>query len=90
MISSFVKKISQASLFSKTFDELRNDFINTQNSESIVSRAHVELIVRTRTLSSLSTEAFAYAVNNIFQERFEDRLSEIRKHHESQKKRFIS
>jgi hypothetical protein len=87
-ISRSVKKISQAFLLSKTFDELRNDLINTQNSESIASRAHVELIVRTRTLSSSSTEALVSAVNNASQERFEDRSSEIRKHHESQKRAF--
>jgi hypothetical protein len=87
-ISRFVKKISQVSLFSKTFDELRNDFINTQNSKSIASRAHVELIMRTRTLSSSSTEALVFAVNNAFQERLENRSFEIWKHHESQKRAF--
>jgi hypothetical protein len=63
-ILRFVKKINQASLLSKTFDELRNDLINTQNSESITSRAHVELIVRTRTLSSSSTEVLVSVINN--------------------------
>jgi hypothetical protein len=87
-ISRSVKKISQASLLSKTFNELRNDLINTQNSRSIASRAHVELIVRTRALLSSSTEAFVFAINNAFQERLEDRSSEIRKHHESQKRTF--
>jgi hypothetical protein len=29
-----------------------------------------------------------FAINNAFQERFENRSSEIRKHHESQKKTF--
>jgi hypothetical protein len=83
-----VKKISQVSLFLKTFDELKNDFINTQIFRSIASRAHVELTVKTRTLSSSSTEAFVFAVNNAFQERFKDRSSEVRKHHESQKRAF--
>jgi hypothetical protein len=83
-----VKKISQVFLLSKIFNELRNDLINTQNSRSIASSAHVELTVRTRALSSLSIEALVFAVNNAFQERFEDRSSEIRKHHESQKRAF--
>jgi hypothetical protein len=83
-----VKKISQIFLLSKTFDELRNDFINTQNSESIASRAHVELTVRTRVLSSSSTKVLVSAVNNAFQKRLEDRLSEIRKHQENKKKAF--
>jgi hypothetical protein len=83
-----MKKISQVFLLSKTFDELRNDFINTQNSESIASRAHVELTMRTRILSSSSTEVFVFAINDAFQERLEDRSFEIRKHHENQKKAF--
>jgi hypothetical protein len=87
-ISRFVKKINQVFLLSKTFDELKNDLINTQNSESIASRAHVELTVRTRALSSSSIKAFVSAVNNAFQERLENRSFEIRKHHESQKKAF--
>jgi hypothetical protein len=87
-ISRFVKKISQVSLLSKTFNELRNDLINTQISRSIASRAHVELTVRTRALSSSSTKTLVFAVNNASQERLEDRSSEIRKHHESQKRAF--
>jgi hypothetical protein len=87
-ISRSVKKISQVFLLSKIFDELRNDLINTQNSRSIASRAHVELIVKTRALSSLNTEVFVSAINNASQERLEDRSSEIRKHHESQKRAF--
>jgi hypothetical protein len=83
-----VKKISQVFLFSKTFNELRNDLINTQISRSITSRAHIKLTVRTRALSSLSIEALVSVINNAFQKRLENRLFEIRKHYENQKKAF--
>jgi hypothetical protein len=66
-ILSSMKKISRVFLFSKIFDELRNDLINTQNSRSIISSAHVKLIVRIRTLSSSSIEVFVFVINNIFQ-----------------------
>jgi hypothetical protein len=83
-----VEEVSQAPLLSETFDGLRNDPINTQNSGSIAPRAHVGLTVRTRALPSSSTGAPVSAANNASQERPGGRPPGVRKHHEGQKRAF--
>ncbi len=87
-ILSSMKKNRQSSSKSKTANEMNieNDLIRNEKSRSIVSHAYVNLIVRTRILS---TEEFVSAIQTkAFQTRFESRSLVIRKQHEKFKKTF--
>jgi hypothetical protein len=83
-----MKKNRQFSSKSKTTNEMNieNDFIRNKKTRSIVSHAYVNLIVRTRILS---TEEFVSAIQTkAFQTRFESRSLVIKKQHEKFKKTF--
>jgi hypothetical protein len=83
-----MKKNRQFSSKSKTTNEMNieNDFIRNKKTRSIVSHAYVNLIVRTRILS---TERFVFAIQTkAFQARFESRSLVIKKQHEKFKKTF--
>jgi hypothetical protein len=83
-----MKKNRQFSSKSKTANEMNieNDFIRNEKSRSIASHAYVNLIVRTRILS---TEEFVFAIQTkAFQARFESRSLVIKKQHEKFKKTF--
>jgi hypothetical protein len=83
-----MKKNRQFSSKSKTANEMNieNDLIRNEKSRSIVSHAYVNLIVKTRILS---TEEFVFAIQTkAFQARFESRSLVIRKQHEKFKKTF--
>ncbi len=87
-ILSLMKKNRQFSSKSETTNEMNieNDFIRNKKSRSIASHAYVNLIVRTRILS---TEEFMSAIQTkIFQARFESKSFVIRKQHEKFKKTF--
>jgi hypothetical protein len=88
LILSSMKKNRQISSKSKTANEMNieNDFIRNEKSRSIASHAYVNLIVRTRILS---TKEFVSAIQTkAFQARFESRSFVIRKQHEKFKKTF--
>jgi hypothetical protein len=83
-----MKKNRQSSSESKTTNEMNieNDFIRNEKSRSIISHAYVNLIVRTRILS---TKKFVFAIQTkASQTRFESRSLVIRKQHEKFKKTF--
>jgi hypothetical protein len=83
-----MKKNRQSSSKSKTTNEMNieNDFIRNKKTRSTVSHAYVNLIVRTRILS---TEEFVFAIQTrTFQTRFESKSLVIRKQHEKFKKTF--
>ncbi len=87
-ILSLMKKNRQSSSKSKTANEMNieNDFIRNEKSRSIASHAYVNLIVRTRILS---TEESVFAIQTkTFQAKFESRSFVIRKQHEKFKKTF--
>ncbi len=65
---------------------IENDFVRDENIENIVSHAYVNLIVRTKILS---TKELMFAIQTrTFHVRFEFRSLEIRKQHEKFKKTF--
>jgi hypothetical protein len=65
---------------------IENDFIRDENFESTASHAYVNLIVRTRVLS---TKELVFAIQTkAFHARFDSRSFEIRKQHEKFKKTF--
>jgi hypothetical protein len=65
---------------------IENDFIRNENFESIASYAYVNLVVRTRILS---TKEFMFAIQTkAFHARFDSRSFEIKKQHEKFKKTF--
>jgi hypothetical protein len=83
-----MKKNRQFSSKSKTANEMNieNDFIRNEKSRSIVSHAYVNLIVRTKVLS---TEKSVSAIQTkAFQAKFESRSFVIKKQHEKFKKTF--
>ncbi len=85
---SSMKKNRQFSSKSKTANEMNieNDFIRNEKSRSIVSHAYVNLIVRTKVLS---TEKSVSAIQTkAFQAKFESRSFVIKKQHEKFKKTF--
>jgi hypothetical protein len=87
-ILSSMKKNRQFSSKSKTTNEMNieNDFIRNEKSRSIVLHAYVNLIVKTRILS---TKEFVFAIQTkAFQAKFESRSFVIKKQHEKFKKTF--
>jgi hypothetical protein len=83
-----MKKNRQFSSKSKTANEMNieNDFIRNEKSRSIASHAYVNLIVRTKVLS---TEKSVSAIQTkAFQAKFESRSLVIKKQHEKFKKTF--
>ncbi len=87
-ILSSMKKNCQFSSKSKTANKMNieNDFIRDENFESTASHAYVNLIVRTRVLS---TKELVFAIQTkAFHARFDSRSFEIRKQHEKFKKTF--
>jgi hemolysin activation/secretion protein len=83
-----MKKNRQSSSKSKTTNEMNieNDFIRNEKTRSIVSHAYVNLIVKTRILS---TKKSVFAIQTkAFQTRFESRSLVIKKQHEKFKKTF--
>jgi hypothetical protein len=65
---------------------IENDFIRNEKSQSIISYAYVNFIVRTRILS---TKEFVFAIQTkAFQTKFESRSIVIKKQHENFKKTF--
>jgi N-acetyl-gamma-glutamylphosphate reductase len=83
-----MKKNRQFSSKSKTTNEMNieNDFIRNEKSRSIASHAYVNLIVRTKILS---TKEFMSAIQTkAFQARFKSRSFVIKKQHEKFKKTF--
>jgi hypothetical protein len=65
---------------------IENDFIRDENFENIVSHAYVNIIVRTRILS---TKKLVFAIQTkAFHVRFDSRSLEIKKQHEKFKKTF--
>jgi hypothetical protein len=87
-ILSSMKKNRQSSSKSKTANEMNieNDFIRNEKTRNIVLHAYVNLIVRTRILS---TKESVFAIQTkAFQTRFESRSFVIKKQHEKFKKTF--
>jgi hypothetical protein len=83
-----MKKNRQFSSDSKTANKMNieNDFIRNENFESTASYACVNLVVRTRILS---TKEFVFTVQTkAFHARFDSRSLEIKKQHEKFKKTF--
>ncbi len=83
-----MKKNRQSFLKSKTTNKMNieNDLIRNKKTRSIVSHAYVNLIVRTKILS---TEKFVFAIQTkAFQTRFESKSLVIKKQHEKFKKTF--
>ncbi len=65
---------------------IENDFIRDENFESIISHAYVNLVVRTKILS---TKEFVFAIQTkAFHAEFDSRSLEIKKQHEKFKKTF--
>ncbi len=65
---------------------IENDSVRDENIENIISHAYVNLIIRTRILS---TKELVFAIQTrTFHVRFEFRSLEIRKQHEKFKKTF--
>jgi hypothetical protein len=83
-----MKKNRQFSSKSKITNEMNieNDFIRNEKSRSIASHAYVNLIVRTRILST--EESVSAIQTKAFQAKFESRSLVIRKQHEKFKKTF--
>ncbi len=85
-----MKKNNQFSLNLKTTNKMniKNDFVRDENIKNIVLHAYVNLIVKTRILS---TEKLVFAIQmRVFHVRFEFRSFEIRKQHEKFKKNVLS
>jgi hypothetical protein len=83
-----MKKNCQFSSKSKTANKMNieNNFIRDENFESSASHAYVNLVVRTRILS---TKEFIFAVSTkAFHIRFDSRSLKIKKQHEKFKKTF--
>jgi hypothetical protein len=83
-----MKKNRQSSSNSKTTNKMNieNDFIRDENFENIASHAYVNLVVKTRILS---TRRFVFAIQTkAFHARFDSKSLEIRKQHEKFKKTF--
>jgi hypothetical protein len=83
-----MKKNCQFSSKSKTTNKMNieNDFIRDENFESIASYAYVNLVVKTKVLS---TKEFVSTVQiKVFHVRFDSRSLEIRKQHKKFKKTF--
>jgi hypothetical protein len=83
-----MKKNRQFSSDSETANKINieNDFIRDENFESTASHAYVNLVVKTRILS---TKEFVFAVQTkAFHARFDSRSFEIREQHEKFKKTF--
>jgi hypothetical protein len=83
-----MKKNRQFSLNLKTANKMNieNDFIRNENFESTVSHTYVNLVVKTKILS---TKELVFAVQTkAFHARFDSRLFEIKKQHEKFKKTF--
>jgi hypothetical protein len=85
---SSMKKNCQSSSKSKTANEMNieNDLIRNEKSRNIASHAYVNLIVRTRILST--EESVSAIQTKAFQARFESRSLVIKKQHEKFKKTF--
>jgi hypothetical protein len=87
-ILSSMKKNRQSSSKSKTTNEINieNDFIRNEKSRSIALYTYVNLIVKTKILS---TEESVFVIQTkVFQTIFESRSFAIRKQHEKFKKTF--
>ncbi len=87
-ILSSMKKNHQSSSKSKTTNEINieNDFIRNEKTRNIASHAYVNLIVRTKILS---TEKSVFAIQTkAFQVKFESKSLVIKKQHEKFKKTF--
>jgi hypothetical protein len=83
-----MKKNRQFSSNSETTNKMNieNDFIRDENFESIISHAYVNLVVRTKILS---TKEFVFAIQTkAFHAEFDSRSLEIKKQHEKFKKTF--
>ncbi len=83
-----MKKNRQFSSNSKTANRMNieNDFIRDKNFESTASHAYINLVVRTRILS---TKELVFAIQTkAFDARFDSRSFEIKKQHEKFKKTF--
>jgi N-acetyl-gamma-glutamylphosphate reductase len=83
-----MKKNHQSSSKSKTTNEINieNDFIRNEKTRNIASHAYVNLIVRTKILS---TEKSVFAIQTkAFQVKFESKSLVIKKQHEKFKKTF--
>jgi hypothetical protein len=83
-----MKKNRQSSSKSETANEMNieNDLIRNEKSRNIASHAYVNLIVRTRILST--EESVSAIQTKVSQARFESRSLVIRKQHEKFKKTF--
>jgi hypothetical protein len=83
-----MKKNRQFSSNSETTNEMNieNDFIRDENFESIASHAYVNLVVKTRILST--KELVSAIQTKTFHARFDSRSFEIKKQHEKFKKTF--
>jgi hypothetical protein len=65
---------------------IENDFIHNENFENIASHAYVNLVVKTKVLS---TKKLVFAIQTkAFHARFDSKSFEIRKQHEKFKKTF--
>jgi hypothetical protein len=83
-----MKKNCQFFSKSKTANKMNieNDFIRDENFESIASHAYVNLVVKTKVLS---TKILVFAIQiKAFHVRFDSRSFEIKKQHEKFKKTF--
>ncbi len=83
-----MKKNRQSFSNSKTTNKINieNDCIRNENFENIVSHAYVNLIVKTKILS---TKEFVFTIQTkAFHARFDSRSFEIKKQHEKFKKTF--
>jgi hypothetical protein len=83
-----IKKDCQFSLNSKTTNKMNieNDFIRNENFESIAFHAYVNLVVKTRLLSTI--KLVSAIQRKAFHIQFDSRLLEIREQHEKFKKTF--
>jgi hypothetical protein len=88
LILSSMKKNRQFSLNSKITNRMNieNDFIRNEIFENIASHAYVNLVVRTRILST--KELMSAVQTKVFHARFDSRSLEIKKQHEKFKKTF--
>ncbi len=65
---------------------IENDFIRNENFENIISHAYVNLVVRTK---ALSTKKLVFAIQTkVFHARFDSKSFEIKKQHEKFQKTF--
>jgi hypothetical protein len=83
-----MKKNRQSSSNSKTANKMNieNDLIRDENFESTASHTYVNLVVKTKILST--KELVSAVQTKIFHARFDSRSFEIRKQHEKFKKTF--